>query len=225
MAKSTTRYDLVRNGGPVRRVAANAAVAAMNVEGEIEDLCARLHLDQISRGQFVEQCIRIASLNVGTTWAALLIFGVDDADKSLRCIAKYDRRLDAMDAGAGRRHACAGPFIDALTTSGHVLTNEPGSCPSTRDLCHSSPFEAGIHSLIATPLSINGRLFGAFTCTHDDPAVRHSVQHLFLLRRISVRATLAMAATLVQDFEFMAGSEGVPEPTIFDERQPPQEPH
>ena len=181
---------------------------AMNGEGEIEDLCARLHLDQISREQFVEQCVRIASLSVGMSSAALLIFGVGDSGKSLRCIARYDRRLDAVIAGIGPPHACAGPFMDALVAAGHVLTDDPGTCPSTRDLCRSSPFEAGIRSLIATPFSLNGRLFGAFACTDDDPVTRHSIQHLFLLRRISVRATLAMAATLAQDFTFVPGSDG-----------------
>ncbi len=68
-------------------------------------------------------------------------------------------------------------------------------------LSHSkTPFEAGIRSLIATPFSLNGRLFGAFACTDDDPDMRHSIQHLFLLRRISVRAALAMATTLARDF-------------------------
>ena len=180
----------------------------MNGEGEIEDLCARLHLDQISREQFVEQCIRIASLSVGMSSAALLIFGASESDRSLRCIARYDRRLDAVIAGSARPHACAGPFMDALVAVGHVLTDDPGTCPSTRDLCHSSPFEAGISSLIATPFSLNGRLFGAFACTDDDPDTRHSIQHLFLLRRISVRATLAMAATLAQDFTFVPGRDG-----------------
>ena len=60
------------------------------------EYAVRLHLDQISREQFVGQCIRIASLSVGMSSAALLVFGVGDSGKSSRCIARYDRRFDVV---------------------------------------------------------------------------------------------------------------------------------
>ena len=172
---------------------------------DIESLCARLHLDQISCRQFVEQCVRSASLSVGTSAAMLLLFDSQPADRSLRCVARYDRRDDAIAEGVGPRHAGAGPFMDALDAHRHVLTDDAPRCPSTRDLCRSSPFDPRVHALIATPFSLNGRLFGAFACIDDDPAARHSVQHLFLLRRISVRATLAMATALSNDWTLMMG--------------------
>jgi GAF domain-containing protein len=167
----------------------------MTHDGEIDCLCGRLRLDQISRTQFIERCVRLAGHGIECSRSALWIFVDSASGRALRCVAMYDRNRDRMVQVDGHSTDSADHFYDELSKSGRVVAHDARIHPATHKFFGDHLRRGGVRSLIATPLSVNGKLFGAFACTQVDECVHWSVQHLILLRRISVRATLAMAST------------------------------
>jgi len=166
----------------------------VTLDGEIETLCCRLRLDQITRVQFIECCVRLASRNVGASRSALWIFIDTASGRALRCVAMHDRASDDMVKVRPHSKESADLFFDELLKSGQVIAHDARNHPATRGFFVGMPVGRGVQSLIATPFSVNGKLFGAFACTQLGDCVHWSLQHLFMLRRISIRATLAMAA-------------------------------
>ena len=51
----------------------------------------------------------------------------------------------------------------------------------------------GVRSLMASSFSINGCLFGAFTCTQVERAMNWTPLQLVMLKRIGARVSLALA--------------------------------
>ena len=166
----------------------------MTLDGEIETLCCRLRLDQITQTKFIERCVRLASQNVGASRSALWIFMDSDSGRALRCVAMHDRASDTMVRVPPHSRESADLFFDELLNSGQVVAHDVRAHRATQRFFHDSPAAGGVHSLIATPFSVNGKLFGAFVCTQLGECVHWSLQQLFMLRRISIRATLAIAA-------------------------------
>ncbi len=166
----------------------------MTRDAEIDGLSGRLRLDQISRAQFIERCVRLAGHGIECSRSALWIFVDSASGRALRCVAMYDRSRDRMVQVDGHSTDSAGRFYDELSKSGRVVAHDARNHPATHRFFDDHPRRGGVRSLIAMPLSVNGELFGAFVCTQVDECVHWSVQHLVLLRRISVRATLTMAS-------------------------------
>jgi hypothetical protein len=166
----------------------------VTLDDEIEMLCCRLRLDQITRMEFIERCVRLASRNVGASRSALWIFIDTASGRALRCVAMYDRASDDMVKVRPHSRESADLFFDELLNSGQVVAHDARNHPATRGFFADVPVGRSVQSLIATPFSVNGRLLGAFACTQLGDCVHWSLQHLFMLRRISIRATLAMAA-------------------------------
>jgi GAF domain-containing protein len=161
---------------------------------EIETSCCRLRLGQITRVEFIERCVRLASSNLGASRSALWIFIDTASGRALRCVAMHDRASDVMVSVRPHTRESADLFFDELSNSGQVVAHDARSHPATRGFFADVPAARSVQSLIATPFSVNGRLFGAFACTQLGDCVHWSPQQLFMLRRIGIRATLAIAA-------------------------------
>jgi len=166
----------------------------VTLDGEIETLCGRLRLGQITRTKFIERCVRLASRNVGASRSALWVFTSTDSGRALRCVAMHDRASDDMVRVPPHSRESADLFFDELLNSGQVVAHDVHEHRATQRFFVDARGDGGVQSLIATPFSVNGRLFGAFVCTQLGECVHWSLQQLFMLRRISIRATLAIAA-------------------------------
>ena len=161
---------------------------------EMEVLCSRLCLDQIACRQFMDLFVQMACREVGTASASILLFDDPRAEGLFRVVAHHDRNGADRCGGLDGLHAGARSFAEELAARGHVMTARAAAWAGTQELRCCPPFDSRVSALIATPLSLNGRLFGAFTCTDGDPGLEPSIRHLASLRRISVRATFALAA-------------------------------
>ena len=164
-----------------------------DLDNEIETLCFRLLTDQVSRTSFIEHCVELASLTLECSRSALWMFTDTPAGRVMRCVAIYDRTRRCLVDARDQDCLDADCFFHSLNEAGQVVADDVLDHPATRVFIHEAATQLAVRSLIATPSVVNGRLVGAFVCTQVDETVPWSLRQLFLLRRLSVRATAAMA--------------------------------
>jgi hypothetical protein len=167
----------------------------MNFYAEIDAACARLSDRDSSREKFVEDCVRIAALAVGSTRAGLWVFAQEGGERRMRCLGMYDQRTARMVDVADRSEEGAHAYFAELERVGHVVARDARSHPATQSFFAGRLGDRGVRSLMAASFSLNGRLFGAFTCTQVDETMNWSIRQLSILTRIGSRATLALASS------------------------------
>ncbi len=167
----------------------------MNFYSEVEAACAGLSGRDSSREEFVEECVRITARAVGSTRAGLWVFANSERGRLMRCLGMYDHRKTAMVAVADRSEDGAAAYFAELDRVGHVVARDARSHPATKSFFDGRLSDRGVRSLMAASFSLNGRMFGAFTCTQIDEPMNWSIRQLAILTRIGSRATLALASS------------------------------
>jgi hypothetical protein len=166
----------------------------MSFYADVDAACARLSAQESSREQFVENCVRIAAHAVGSSRAGLWVFGQGEDDRSMRCLGMYDRVKGKMVEVQDRSEFGARAYFDELERVGHVVARDARSHPATKTFFEGRLSDRGVRSLMAASFSLNGQMFGAFTCTQVDETMNWSIRQLSILTRIGSRATLALAS-------------------------------
>ena len=160
---------------------------------EVQALCGQLDRRELTRPQFVEACSRLISASIGCSRAGIwLVDEVGDVSL-LRCLGIYDASKDRMALAPSESSGRVGPYLQALRTTGHVLADDARFHPATAGLLADKHGENGVHSLMASAFSINGELFGAFTCTQIGAPRHWTSAQLAMLKRIGSRVSLALA--------------------------------
>lgn len=166
----------------------------MTSAATIDDICARLYSGAITRGAFIEGCVRLACQQVACSRVGLWVFMDSGQGRLLHCLGLYDRAADRMCRVRDETEAQAGPYFRELERAGHVVANDARHHRATRDFFDDHLRETGVQSLMAAAFSLNGKLFGAFTCTQVGEPMVWSPRQLGTLMKIGSRATLALAA-------------------------------
>jgi hypothetical protein len=165
----------------------------MNFAPKIDELCTQLNMGVITRGSFLEQCSRVAAEQIGCSRAGVWIFLETERGRQMRCLGIYDRAQGRMLKVEDRTELSAGPYFDELERMHHVMAHDARSHPATREFFDGSFADRGLVSLMAAAFSLNGRLFGAITCTQLHEPMAWSIRQLGILTRIGSRVTLALA--------------------------------
>jgi GAF domain-containing protein len=167
----------------------------MYVTSEVDLLCARLHCGDISRQRFVEECVRVTCRQVGCSRTGWWVFVDSPKGRLLRCEGVYDRLTDRLVKVPDESEERSLPYFVELERAGHVLAHDACTHPATRSFFEDHLQSSGVRSLMAAAFSLNGQLFGAFTCTQVAQPVTWSQRQLGILTKIGSRATLALAST------------------------------
>ena len=105
-----------------------------------------------------------------------------------------------------RTEHTAGPYFDELERMGNVMATDARTHPATRAFFDGSFTDRGLVSLMAAAFSLNGRLYGAFTCTQLHEQMAWSYRQLGILTKIGSRVTLALAGSSVNQLDSLLGS-------------------
>ena len=164
----------------------------MSEQAALQEISGRLERGEIDSAQYLEQLTRFVAAQIGCSRAGLRVF-VDTAQgRALRCIAMYDASLDRMVTAVDVQHAETSTYIDHLQSDGCVTSadalNDPVMCGDVR--AYLVP--ANIVSVMDMSFSVNGMLFGTFSCEQLDTPVEWSQRQLQALRKIASRASLTL---------------------------------
>ncbi len=166
----------------------------MNEVIDIDELCTRLRSEEIERQSFVDACARLACQAVGCSRAGLWVFAQAPSGPVLRCLGMYDARTQTMVQVEDRVQQDSSIYFDTLRTEGSVLAVDAETHPATRGFFATGLRPHGVVSLMSVAFSLNGELFGAFTCSQVEVPAVWTRRQLAALSRIGSRATLALAA-------------------------------
>jgi galactokinase len=167
----------------------------------IDDLCGQLSLGVITRATFLEQCARVAGERIGCSRAGVWVFLDTDQGRQMRCLGIYDRVQNVVVRVEDRTEQSAGPYFEELERMGHVMAENARAHPATRAFFDGSFSERRLVSLMAAAFSLNGKLFGALTCTQLDEPMAWSYRQLGILTKIGSRVTLALAGASVNQLD------------------------
>ena len=160
---------------------------------DVQTLCGRFDRREIDHDRFIEECTRLIADAIGCSRAGIWLFEEGANGHLLRCLGIYDRRQDGMVVAPDESSLQVGTYFDALERAGHVLAVDVRSHPATAGLFGDQLSVNGVRSLMASSFSINGRLFGAFTCTQVEDSMRWTPPQLAKLKGIGTRVSLALA--------------------------------
>lgn len=166
----------------------------MNEVSDIDELCTRLHSEEIGRQGFVDECARLACRAVSCSRAGLWVFAQAPTGQVLRCLGMYDGTTGTMEQVEDRVQQDSSIYFDTLRTEGSVLAVDARTHPATQGFYATGLQPHGVVSLMSVAFSLNGELFGAFTCSQVGVPARWTRRQLATLTRIGSRATLALAA-------------------------------
>ncbi|MBC8056387.1 MAG: GAF domain-containing protein [Rhizobiales bacterium] len=160
---------------------------------QVQSLCGQLDRRELTQPQFVEACSRLISASIGCGRAGIWLVDEVGGASVLRCLGLYDRAKNRMTMAPNESGEWVGSYMNALRTTGHVLADDAMLHPATAGLFADKLGERGVRSLLASAFSLNGELFGAFTCTQLGETCHWTSAQLALLKRIGARVSLALA--------------------------------
>lgn len=170
---------------------------------DIQEICGRLDRGEIDRIQFLEAFTRALAGIIGCTRAGVWVFMDTAEGRALRCLAMYDRVADGMVGAADMLNAAVGPYFDTLLADGCVIAPDARNHPATAVFRDDYLLPLDIRSVLDVCFSVNGVLFGTFSCEQTAAPVSWTQRQVQLLRQIGSRASLALlhAATAHVDTE------------------------
>ena len=160
---------------------------------DVQDLCGQFDRREICFARFIEDCTRMIASSIGCSRAGVWLFDEADDGRILRCLGIYDRAQNRMTLVPDESTREVRPYFDALEQAGHILAVDAQTHPATAAMFAQARNAHDVRSLMAATFSVNGRLFGAFTCTQVGETVNWSAAQLATLKRIGTRVSLALA--------------------------------
>jgi GAF domain-containing protein len=160
---------------------------------DVQRLCGQYDRREISHSRFVEECTRLIAVTIRCSRVGIWLFEDAAPCRLLRCLGIYDRNRDRMAQVPNESSQQVGAYFEALERTGYVLAVDARTHPATAGFFSDQLSINGVRSLLASSFSVNGSLFGAFTCTQVQETKAWTPGDLAKLKRIGARASLALA--------------------------------
>jgi hypothetical protein len=159
---------------------------------DLQIISGRLERGEIDSAQYLEQLMRFVAAQIGCTRAGLRLFIDTPAGRALRSVAMYDAAQDRMVGAADIVHAGSDPYLERLQHEGNVTASDAAIDPVTAGVLREYVADNAIVSLMDMSFSVNGVLFGTFSCEQLDKRVEWTQRQLQSLRKIASRASLTL---------------------------------
>lgn len=172
----------------------------------LQRICGLLERGEIDRWHFVEQCTRQIAIDIGCSRAAVRLLVNGERGPALRSMAVYDAATDAMVCVPEMTGEDVTPYFEALLHDGSVLAADCRTHPATIGFARDYLLPENVHSLLDVSFSVNGVLYGCFSCEQVGATQAWTPQQLTLLRQITARASLALMHTITTQIDTAPGA-------------------
>jgi hypothetical protein len=178
---------------------------------DLQIISGRLERGEINSAQYLDQLMRFVSMRIGCPRAGLRLLVDGAPGPTMRCAAMFDATLDRMVNAADITHGADEPYIEHLLRDGSVTAARAPGDPLGGDSASTAlgiyMAAAGITALMDMGFSVNGVLFGAFSCEQvDAPPVEWNQRQLQSLRKIAARASLSLMHVLSMSVDTTPGA-------------------
>ena len=155
-------------------------------------ISGRLERGEIDSAQYLEELMRFVAAQIGCARAGLRVFTDTAEGRALRCVAMYDTALDRMVAEIDIVHADGAPYIERLQRDGCVVVARSFEDPVTGGSLRNYLVRSQVVSLMDMSFSVNGVLFGTFSCEQLGTPIDWTQRQIQALRKIASRASLTL---------------------------------
>lgn len=159
---------------------------------DLQVISGRLERGEIDSAQYLEQLMRFVAAKIACSRAGLRLFVDMPEGRMLRCVAMFDASLDRMVGTPDILHPYAGLYLERLRRDGNVIAGQAITDPITAGALRDYLAAGGIASLMDMSFSVNGVLFGTFSCEQLGEPVDWSPRQQQALRKIASRASLTL---------------------------------
>ena len=159
---------------------------------DLQVISGRLERGEIDSAQYLEQLMRFVAAQIGCSRAGLRLFVDTSEGRVLRCVAMFDAPLDRMVGTPDILHPEDGLYLERLRRDGIVIAGQAMVDPATAGALRAYLAAGGIASLMDMSFSVNGVLFGTFSCEQLGSPIDWSPRQQQVLRRIASRASLTL---------------------------------
>jgi len=172
----------------------------------VQRICGLLDRGEIDRFQFLELLTRRMAADIGCSRAAvrLLIQAPDGA--ALRSMALYDAESDTTVPVPDMSAGDTTPYFEALLRDGSIVAPDVAAHPATAPFVAQYLAPQGVRSLLDVTFSVNGVLYGTFSCEHRGATMAWTQQQLNLLRQVSSRASLTLMHSITSQIDTTPGA-------------------
>ena len=159
---------------------------------DLQFISGRLERGEIDSAQYLEQLMRYVAGQIGCSRAGLRLF-VDTAEgRALRCVAMFDCTTDRMVSAVDICHEDGTLYLERLQRDGCVSASQARMDPVTAGSMRTYLDANGVESTMDMSFSVNGVLFGTFSCEQIGTSIDWSQRQLQSLRKIASRASLTL---------------------------------
>ena len=159
---------------------------------DLQVISGRLERGEIDSAQYLEQLMRFVARQIGCSRSGLRVFIETDQGRVLRCVAIFDAGQDRMVAGVDIVHTSQSGYLARLQRDGSVVVGQALTDPVTAGPLRAYLVGSNIGSLMDMSFSVNGTLFGAFSCEQIGAPVEWTQRQQQTLRKIASRASLSL---------------------------------
>ena len=164
----------------------------MTKPSDLQAISGRLERGEIDSARYLEELTRFVAAQIGCSRAGLRVFVETPEGRALRCVAMYDAGLDRMVGAADILHPDDNPFLERLQRDGCVAIGQVATDPVCTGALQRHLKASKVVSLMDMSFSVNGALFGAFSCEQLGTPVEWTQRQLQTLRKIASRASLTL---------------------------------
>jgi GAF domain-containing protein len=167
---------------------------SMNSLPEIQRICAAMENEEIGRASFLECLCRLVAAEIGCSRVGIWVFRESSSGRILHCLALYDQSKNCMTSVPDVSGEEVVAYFQTLERVGYVMATDARIHFATEGMFAAHLAPNGVHSMMASAFSVNGKLYGAFTCTQVGRQMEWERRQLNALRQIGSRASLALAS-------------------------------
>ena len=159
---------------------------------DLQAISGRLERGEIDSARYLEQLMRFVAGRIGCTRAGLRLFVETSEGRALRCVAMFDAGLDRMVSAPDIVHAEGSVYLERLRRDGSVTIGPACADPAVAGALRDYLATAGVVSLMDMGFSVNGVLFGTFSCEQVGTKLHWTQRQLQALRKTASRASLTL---------------------------------
>ncbi len=178
----------------------------MSETRQIQHICGQLERGEIDNAQFLAQFTRELATRIGCSRAGVWIFSDTGQGRALHCAAMYDAMHDTMVDEVTIKGEGVARYFDALTRDGCIVAPDALTHAATAGMDGDYLQRNDVRSLLDVCFSVNGVLFGVFSCEQIGHTTNWTTRQVQLLRHIGSRASLALLHAVPTDIDAPPGA-------------------
>jgi GAF domain-containing protein len=158
----------------------------------LHEISGRLDRGELDSHQFLRDFTRTLCRTIGCSHTGVWVFSDAAAERTLRCLARYEAPGDRMVPADDMVESRAGPYFEILERDGHVIAPDARCHPATSRLLAGAGTPPTVRSMLDVSFAVNGVKVGIFRCEQVGEPMEWSGNHLQLLRAVGPRAALSL---------------------------------